>query len=166
MRRIREISPRSCESVHRSPSHCRQDAYLRYSLPPPVSARLVPSCSLDRGPRGSTGPFTAVPKTHRGAAPYFFTFHTSHSLWEVRKHGTVARCRSRLPLQGQRRSPLPFIASRRGVMSRVARLTPRVHARLRNSERQGLKRKIPRTSPARLVAKVHLSEDHPSYDRS
>lgn len=24
-------------------------------------------------------------------APYFFTFHTSHSLWEVRKHGTVAR---------------------------------------------------------------------------
>lgn len=29
--------------------------------------------------------------TYQGAAPYFFTFHTSHSLWEVRKHGTVAR---------------------------------------------------------------------------
>lgn len=28
---------------------------------------------------------------HQDAAPYFFTFHTSHSLWEVRKHGTVAR---------------------------------------------------------------------------
>lgn len=27
---------------------------------------------------------------HLGAAPYFFTFHTSGSLWEVRKHGTVA----------------------------------------------------------------------------
>lgn len=26
-----------------------------------------------------------------GAAPYFFTFHMSHALWEVRKHGTVAR---------------------------------------------------------------------------
>lgn len=24
----------------------------------------------------------------RGAAPYFFTFHTSQALWEVRKHGT------------------------------------------------------------------------------
>lgn len=27
---------------------------------------------------------------HLGAAPYFFTFHTSHSLWEVRKHGTAS----------------------------------------------------------------------------
>ena len=25
-----------------------------------------------------------------GAAPYFFTFHTSHPLWEVRKHGTAS----------------------------------------------------------------------------
>ena len=27
----------------------------------------------------------------QSAAPYFFTFHTSHALWEVRKHGTDAR---------------------------------------------------------------------------
>ncbi|KAK9307697.1 hypothetical protein QLX08_002095 [Tetragonisca angustula] len=30
------------------------------------------------------------PTIHLGADPYFFTFHTSHSLWEVRKHGTAS----------------------------------------------------------------------------
>lgn len=49
-----------------------------------------------RGLAKNNGPKTVRPSSsmvHLGAAPYFFTFHTSHSLWEVRKHGTVARLR-------------------------------------------------------------------------
>lgn len=52
------------------------------------------------------------PMIHLGADPYFFTFHTSHSLWEVRKHGTASpgfEMKNELPpLEMIGFSPLPF----------------------------------------------------------
>lgn len=64
------------------------ESYTRHHCYP-----LVASLSLERG----APELSRSPTTHQGAAPYFFTFHTSHSLWEVRKHGTVARWQARSP---------------------------------------------------------------------
>lgn len=68
------LSPRSCSfSFFRS-----------------FDSRWISSSSSSRLREFLEGRFRLA-TIHQSPAPYFFTFHMSHSLWEVRKHGTVAR---------------------------------------------------------------------------
>ena len=57
--------------------------------------KLLPAVHTDPSvsfllPRFSFSSPSKDDEARPGAAPYFFTFHTSHPLWEVRKHGTAS----------------------------------------------------------------------------
>jgi len=67
-----------------------------YSYPCPFDRHKFSFLSLLTTAPEISSPDFRPATTYQDAAPYFFTFHTSHSLWEVRKHGTVARYQASL----------------------------------------------------------------------
>lgn len=105
--------------------------------------------------KSSKSDFSAMtPDDLPGAAPYFFTFHMSHLLWEVRKHGTVARCYQDGPLElrfafGRRRKRSCLghtVHLGTGVLATTLSLTSQLH----NPSR------FPRTIPKNTLRKKSI----------